>query len=105
VEKSGKDIPIISLVSIVNGAVIPTEFEADSDAILVGFGVSDASLLDVALGLHDSAGRLPITFPKDMDTVEASFEDVAFDTDPYVDSAGNSYEFGFGLGCGGTPIQ
>lgn len=104
VEASGKDIPVISLVSISSGAVIPAEFEADSDAILVGFGVSDAAMIEVALGIADSNGRLPITLPKDMDTVEANHEDVAGDLDPYVDSAGNSYDFGFGLSCGATPI-
>jgi len=104
VEASGEDIPVISLVSISNGAVIPAEFEADSDAILTGFGVSDAAMIEVALGIADSNGRLPITLPKDMDTVEANHEDVAGDLDPYVDSAGNSYEFGYGLGCGATPI-
>lgn len=105
VEDSGKDIPIVTMLSLSTGAVIPTEFEADSDAILLGFGVSDASMIDVALGLAEPGGRLPITLPKDMDTVEASFEDVAGDTDPYVDSAGNSYSFGFGLTCGGQPIE
>ncbi len=104
VEASGEDIPVISLVSISNGAVIPAEFEADSDAILTGFGVSDAAMIEVALGIADSNGRLPITLPKDMDTVEANHEDAAGDLEPYVDSAGNSYEFGYGLGCGATPI-
>ncbi|XBH21977.1 glycoside hydrolase family 3 N-terminal domain-containing protein [Jonesiaceae bacterium BS-20] len=105
VEASGKDIPVITMVSLSTGAVIPAEFEVKSDAILIGFAVSDASMLDVALGLADSNGRLPIALPKDMDTVEANLEDVAFDVAPYVDAAGNSYEFGFGLGCGGTPIK
>lgn len=36
VKASGKDIPVVSLVSIVNGMVVPAEFEADSDAIVVG---------------------------------------------------------------------
>lgn len=105
IEKTGKDIPVITLVSLSTGAVIPTEFEAKSDAIVVGFGVSDAAMLDVALGLEESKGRLPIGLPKNMDTVEASFEDVAKDVDSYVDSAGNEYAYGFGLGCGAAPIK
>ncbi|SJM50639.1 Beta-glucosidase [Frigoribacterium sp. JB110] len=104
VEASGEDIPVVTLLSISNGAVIPTEFEADSDAIVWGSGVSDAAFLDVALGLNEPTGRLPIALPKDMDSVEASLEDVA-DTTPYVDSEGNSYEFGFGLGADGQPIE
>ncbi|WP_029069055.1 glycoside hydrolase family 3 N-terminal domain-containing protein [Jonesia quinghaiensis] len=105
IEDSGKDIPVITMLSLSSGMVIPAEFEADSDGILVGFGVSDAAMLDVALGLSEPGGRLPIVMPKNMDTVEASLEDVAGEIDPYVDSAGNSYEFGFGLTCGGEPIQ
>lgn len=105
VEASGKDIPIISLVSIVDGMVIPTEFEANSDAILVGFSVTDATMLDVALGLNESKGRLPIGMPASMDAVEKSFEDLEKDIESYVDSAGNTYEFGFGLSCSGDPIK
>lgn len=104
VEASGKEIPVITLLSVTNGVVIPAEFEADADAILLGSGVSDAAFIEIALGLHEPAGRLPITLPKDMDSVEASLEDVA-DTDPYVDADGNAYEFGFGLGADGKPIK
>ncbi len=105
VEKSGKDIPVLALLSISSGAVIPAEFEADADGIYVGFGVSDGAMLDVALGLVESKGRLPITLPKNMDTVEASQEDVPGDTDPYVDAAGNSYGYGFGLDRNGSVIK
>ncbi|WP_333812148.1 glycoside hydrolase family 3 N-terminal domain-containing protein [Timonella senegalensis] len=105
IEKSGKDIPVVTLLSLSSGAVIPAEFEADSDAIVLGMGVSYNALLDVALGLTESTGRLPITLPKNMDTVEASAEDVPGDTDPYKDSAGNEYTFGFGLDRNGQPIK
>ena len=40
--------------------------------------------------------------PKDMDTVEASLEDVPRDLDPYVDSEGNAYDFCFGLNRSGV---
>lgn len=105
VKASGKDIPVVSLVSIVNGMVIPAEFEADSDAIIVGFSVTDATLLDVALGITDSSGRLPLGMPASMDAVEASFEDLEKDVDSYKDAAGNVYEYGFGLSCSGDPIK
>ncbi|WPF82608.1 glycoside hydrolase family 3 C-terminal domain-containing protein [Sanguibacter sp. 4.1] len=100
VEASGKDIPVITLLKAKNPTV-PTEFEAASDAILVGFGISDQALIEVALGLHEPQGRLPIGFPASMDAVEAQLEDVGEDTEPYVDSAGNAYEFGFGLSYSG----
>lgn len=100
VEASGADIPVITVLQATNPTV-PAEFEAASDAILVGFGVSDQALVEVALGLHEPQGRLPIGFPASMDAVEAQLEDVGEDTEPYVDAAGHAYRFGFGLGYGG----
>ena len=68
---------------------------------LVGFGVSDQALIETAIGLSEPQGRLPIAFPASMDAVEKQLEDVQEDTEPYVDSAGNSYLFGFGLNYAG----
>ncbi|WP_066586788.1 glycoside hydrolase family 3 N-terminal domain-containing protein [Cellulomonas timonensis] len=101
VEASGKDIPVITVLKA-NNPTVPTEFEAKSDAILVGFGISDQALIEVALGLSEPQGRLPIGFPASMDAVEAQLEDVGEDTEVYVDSAGNAYEFGFGLNYAGV---
>lgn len=100
VAASGKDIPVITVLKASNPTV-PTEFEADSDAILVGFGVSDQALIETVIGLHEPQGRLPIAFPASMDAIEKQLEDVQEDTEPYVDSAGNTYTFGFGLGYSG----
>lgn len=105
VNATGADIPVIAALKARN-PVIPTEFEPLADAVVVGFDISDAALVEVALGLYDGpGGRLPMTFPANMETVEASLEDVSGDTDPYKDSAGNVYAFGFGLGVDGKPIQ
>lgn len=105
VRDSGADIPVITAMKA-QRPLVPSEFEAASDAIVVGFDISDAALIEVALGLHDGpSGRLPMTFPANMETVEASLEDVSGDTEPYVDSAGNAYEFGFGLDADGKPIK
>jgi beta-glucosidase len=98
---SGRDIPVVTVLKATNPTV-PAEFEAASDAVLVGFGVSDAALVEVALGLHEPQGRLPMAFPASMDAVEAQLEDVGGDTEPYVDAAGNAYGIGFGLGYGGV---
>lgn len=38
--------------------------------------MTDATLLDVALGITESSGRLPLGMPASMDAVEASFEDL-----------------------------
>ncbi|GEL48425.1 beta-glucosidase [Cellulomonas hominis] len=98
---SGRDIPVVTVLKATNPTV-PAEFEAASDAVLVGFGVSDAALVEVALGLHEPQGRLPMAFPASMDAFEAQLEDVGGDTEPYVDAAGNAYGIGFGLGYGGV---
>lgn len=101
VRASGKDIPIVTIVKAKN-PLIPAEFERDSDAIVAGFGVSDLALINVALGLSESAGKLPVSFPANMETVEASYEDVPGDYEAYVDTDGNVYEFGYGLTCSGS---
>lgn len=101
VQASGKDIPVITVLKATN-PIVPAEFEADSDAILVSFGTSDQALIEVALGQHEPSGRLPIQFPADMDTVEAQLEDVAKDVTPYTDAAGNAYDYGFGLNWSGV---
>ncbi|WP_062516606.1 glycoside hydrolase family 3 N-terminal domain-containing protein [Demequina gelatinilytica] len=101
VEASGKDIPVVATLKATN-AVIPAEFEADADAILVSFGTSDQALVDVAVGNYEPSGRLPIQFPANMDTVEAQQEDVAKDMTPYTDANGNAYDYGFGLNYSGA---
>lgn len=100
VEASGRDIPVIVVLKADNPTV-PAEFEPRADAVVVGFGTSDQALTEVALGLHEPRGRLPIAFPASMAAVEAQLEDVPEDTEPYVDAAGNAYAFGFGLGWSG----
>ena len=100
VDASGKDIPVITLLKATNPTV-PTEFEPQSDAIIVGFGISDQALVELALGLSEPRGRLPIGFPSSMDAVEAQLEDLGQDTEPYIDSLGNAYLFGFGLNFSG----
>jgi len=87
---------VIAMLKAVN-PVIPAEFEADADAILVSFGTSDQALIEVALGIYEPSGRLPMQFPASMDTVEAQYEDVPKDMTPYTDANGNAYDYGFGL--------
>jgi beta-glucosidase len=105
VEASGRDIPIIVVLRIASAMVIPAEFEPDADAIVVGFSVTDEVLLNVALGITEPAGRLPIGMPISMDAVEGSLEDVQKDIESYKDSAGNVYSYGFGLDSSGNPIR
>lgn len=103
VKASGRDIPIITIIQTAEtGAVIPAEFEAESDAIFIGYEVAQEAYFQLALGLVEPSGRLPLGLPKDMDSVEASFEDVPKDVASYVDSQGNTYAYGFGMNCSGV---
>jgi beta-glucosidase len=96
------DVPVITLVRGVGPSTfVPTEIYGDSSAILLGFGISDQALLEVALGLREPSGRLPMTMPADMDAVERQLEDIA-DTDPFIDGDGNAWGFGFGLNWSGV---
>lgn len=99
-EETGKEIPIVVAMKAKN-PVIMSEFESEVDAIVVGFSISDKALFDVILGKQEPNGLLPVQFPKDMNTVEGQYEDVAHDMEVYVDSEGNSYDFAYGLNYNG----
>lgn len=89
------DKPIIVILNM-NNPTIVSEFEEEVDAILIGTTVTDQAYLETIAGTHEPDGLLAVTMPKDMDSVDASCEDIP-DTTPYVDSEGNTYSFGFGL--------
>ena len=40
--------------------------------------------------------------PANMETVERHCEDLPFDMEPYADSAGHRYDFGFGMNWQGV---
>ena len=65
--------------------------------ILVDFGVQQEALMQILTGVSMPKGRLPIQLPKDMETVEKHCEDKPFDLEPYTDSEGNVYDFGYGI--------
>lgn len=92
------DKPVVVAMKL-DTPVILAEVEPLADALFVHYGVSDRALLDVVTGAGVLGGRLPATMPRDMETIEASAEDVFDDYAPYVDSAGNTYATGFGLGA------
>lgn len=85
-----------------NGSMIFSEFEEQVDAILVGFGVSNDTFLDIVTGKVEPSGLLPFQMPANMETVEAQMEDVPRDMECYVDSNGNTYDFAFGLNWSGV---
>ena len=93
--------PVIVAVRMHHPCVL-AELEAAADAILVDFGVQQDALLTIISGGAEPAGLLPVQLPADMETVEAHCEDKPLDLQPYTDSAGNVYDFGFGLNWNGV---
>ena len=99
--KAMGDKPVVVSVRMQNPCVL-AELETAADAILVDFGVQQEALLTVISGGAEPSGLLPVQLPRDMETVEAHCEDKPLDLAPYVDSAGNAYDFGFGLNWSGV---
>ena len=81
---------------------VASEFESEADAILTGFGMSSEAYLSIIAGQAEPSALLPFQMPANMETVEAQYEDVPRDMECYVDSAGNTYDFGFGLNWSGV---
>ncbi|WP_162632548.1 glycoside hydrolase family 3 protein [Paraliobacillus zengyii] len=96
-----EDVPVIAAIRAENPMVL-SEFENEVDAIIMGFGISDSALMEVASGNYEPSGLLPIQMPESMETIEAQFEDVPRDMETYVDSEGNNYDFAFGLNYSGV---
>ncbi|AJQ29699.1 glycoside hydrolase family 3 protein [Pelosinus fermentans] len=94
--KSGKKMPIITMVKAMKPMIF-SEIEPLSDAILMGFSVSDQAYFDILTGKTESQGLLPMQQPKDMITVETQMEDVPRDMVCYKDSEGHSYDFAYGI--------
>lgn len=92
--------PVIVSVRMHNPCVL-SELEAAADAIIVDFGVQQDALLTIISGGAEPSGLLPVQLPRDMETVEVHCEDKPLDLEPYVDSRGNAYDFGFGMNWSG----
>jgi beta-glucosidase len=99
--KAMKGKPVIVSIAMSKPMVF-SEFEKETDAILVTFDVQDQAILDIISGAAEPSGLLPMQMPADMKTVEIQNEDVPFDMTCHVDSDGNTYDFGFGLNWHGV---
>jgi beta-glucosidase len=93
--------PVIVFVRTSN-PFVAAEFENAAAAILIDFSVEKRALLDLVSGKAEPSGLLPFQMPCDMETVEAQAEDVPRDMVPYQDSAGNIWDFAFGLNWSGV---
>lgn len=88
--------PVIVSLALSKPAIL-SEFESLSDAIVASFGIQNQAILDIITGAAEPSGLLPVQMPSDMNTVEEQYEDVPHDMQAYIDSEGNTYDFGFGL--------
>lgn len=95
------DKPVIVVLSMANPTVM-SEIEPIADAILVGFSVQTQAYLDIIFGKAIPSGLLPFEMPASMEAVEIHSEDMPHDIEPYKDSEGNKYKFGFGLDFDGV---
>jgi beta-glucosidase len=100
-KKKMKGKPVIVVMQMNNPAVF-SEFEPNSSAILVHFGVQHQALLDILTGVAEPSALLPLQMPANMQTVEKQAEDVPHDMECYVDKDGNTYDFAFGLNWKGV---
>ena len=85
-----------------SNSMIFSEIEPSADAILVNFGVDAVNFLPIIAGKVEPSALLPLQMAANMDTVEAQYEDVPRDMECYVDAAGNTYDFAFGLNWSGV---
>ncbi|SFR50867.1 glycoside hydrolase family 3 C-terminal domain-containing protein [Maribacter stanieri] len=95
------DKPVIVSVKIAKPMVF-SQIEVSAAAILVPMGIQDQALMEIITGAAEPSGLLPFQMPADMLTVEAQFEDVPRDMQPYSDSDGNTYDIAFGLNWNGV---
>jgi beta-glucosidase len=93
--------PVIVVLHTSRPTVV-AEFEPSADAFLVSFGVQDQALLDILTGAAEPSGLLPLQMPAHMRTVEEQAEDIPLDMEPHVDTAGNAYDFAFGMSWSGV---
>ena len=94
------DKPVVVYMKLSN-PMVWSEVEPLADAIVAGYGVQDQAAMDIISGTTEPSGLLPMQQPKNMETVEAQFEDVGQDMECYVDAQGNTYDFGYGLNWAG----
>ena len=93
--------PVVVVIKVSNPMVF-AEIEKSASAILIHMGVQDQAIMDILTGASEPSALLPFQMPADMKSVEEQFEDVPHDMKCYVDAAGNTYDFAFGLNWNGV---
>ena len=96
------DVPVIVSMKMDRGMVW-SEVEPLADAILVSYNSQrNEAVAEIILGQTEPNGLLVFQQPANMETVEAQLSDVPRDMECYVDAAGNTYDFAFGMNWAGV---
>ncbi len=96
------DVPVIVSMKMERGMVW-SEVEPLADAILVSYNSQrNEAVAEIILGQTEPNGLLVFQQPANMETVEAQLSDVPRDMECYVDTAGNTYDFAFGMNWDGV---
>jgi beta-glucosidase-like glycosyl hydrolase len=96
------DVPVIVSMKMERGMVW-NEVEPLADAILVNYNSQrNEAVAEIILGQTEPSGLLVFQQPASMDVVEAQLSDVPRDMECYVDAAGNTYDFAFGMNWAGV---
>ncbi|KAI1097904.1 glycoside hydrolase family 3 protein [Jackrogersella minutella] len=94
-------VPTVVDMMLDRPAAVP-EVAEGSTAMLASFGSSPDAFLDVILGLAEPEGKLPYDLPRSMEAVEASMEDVPFDTKDPVFRYGDGLRYASRCSEGGN---
>ena len=110
--KSAVSYPVIAVIAA-GAPMVMAEVEPLADAILYHFGqdggeigggvwFSADAVWQIISGEAEPYALLPFQMPASMDAVDAQDEDTIRDVECYVDAAGNTYDFAFGLNWSGV---
>ena len=110
--KSAVSCPVVAVIAA-GAPMVMSEVEPLADAILYHFGQDGGEIgggvwfsadapWQIIDGEEEPYALLPFQMPASMDAVDANAEDIVRDVECYVDAAGNTYDFAFGLNWSGV---
>ena len=105
------DCPVIAVIAA-GAPMVMAEVEPLADVILYSFGqdggeigggvwFNPEAVWQIISGEVEPYALLPFQMPASMDAVDSQDEDTIRDVECYVDAAGNTYDFAFGLNWSG----
>ena len=110
--KAAVSCPVVAVIAA-GAPMVMSEVEPLADVILYHFGQDGGEIgggvwfsadapWQIIDGEEEPYALLPFQMPASMDAVDANAEDIVRDVECYVDAAGNTYDFAFGLNWSGV---